>query len=198
VHLVAGGASRPPTADDVFAAVRASGASELVLLPNASQVTGVAEEAARRARADGIRVAVVPTRSPVQGLAAVAVHNPHGGFEDDVVTMAEAAAATRYAEITIAQREALTSIGICQPGDILGLIDGEVVEIGRGVVAVAFALVDRLLGVGAEIMTVLVGEGAPAGIGSLLAGHVHDRSPLTEVSTYAAGQVDHPLIIGVE
>ena len=44
---------------------------------------------------------------------------------------------------------------------MLGLIDGEVVEIGHGVARVAFALVDRLLGVGAELMTVLVGADAP-------------------------------------
>ena len=150
-----------PSTADVLAAVRATGAGEVVLLPNASQVTGIAESAADQARAEGIRATVVPTRSPVQGLAAVAVHDAARRFDDDVVAMAEAAAATRFAEVTIAQREALTSVGVCQPGDVLGLIDGEVVEIGRGLVSVAFSLVDRLLGVGVELMTVLVGSGAP-------------------------------------
>jgi dihydroxyacetone kinase-like predicted kinase len=141
---------------------------------------------------------VVPTRSPVQGLAAVAVHDPTRRFDDDVVAMAEAAAATRFAEVSIAEHESLTSAGICEAGDVLGLIDGEVVEIGRGVLAVALAVSDRLLGVGAELMTVLVGDGAHPGIGEVLRRHVQDRSPLTEVTVYDVGHLDVPLIIGVE
>ena len=194
VHGTAG----TPLVDDIAAAVRASGAAEVVLLPNAAQLTEVAAAAADRARAHGIRVTVVPTRSPVQGLAAAAVHDPARRFDDDVVAMAEAAAATRFAEVTIASEEALTSVGICQAGDVLGLIDGEVVEIGRSVVAVAFAIVGRLLGVGAELMTVLVGADAPPGVGDVVAGHVRTRSPLTEVTVYLGGQPEYPLIIGVE
>jgi DAK2 domain fusion protein YloV len=189
---------RRPSTAEVVAAMRATGAAEIVLLPNASQVTGIAEAAADEARADGIRVTVVPTRSPVQGLAAVAVHDPARRFDDDVVAMAEAAAATRFAEVTIAERESLTSVGICQEGDVLGLIDGEVVEIGRGLVAVVFAITDRLLGVGAELMTVLVGSGAPSGLGELVVRHVHERAPLTDVTFYSGGQPNYPLIIGVE
>jgi dihydroxyacetone kinase-like predicted kinase len=131
-------------------------------------------------------------------LAAIAVHDPTRRFDDDVVAMAEAAAATRHAELIIARDEALTAVGICQPGDILGLIDGEVVEIGRGMLAVAFTIVDRLLGVGAELMTVLVGAAAPPRSGELIAAHVRDRAPFTDVTVYEGGQSDHPVIIGVE
>jgi dihydroxyacetone kinase-like predicted kinase len=112
--------------------------------------------------------------------------------------MAEAAAATRFAELTIARGEALTAVGICQPGDILGLIDGEVVEIGRGLLAVAFNIVDRLLAVGAELLTVLVGAEAPPRTGALVEAHVRERSPLTDVMVYDGGQADYPVIIGVE
>lgn len=198
VWVVDAGPGRRPTAAEVAEAVRATGAADVVLLPNASNVAGVAESAVDEVRADGIQVTVVPTHSPVQGLAAVAVHDPNRRFDDDVVAMAEAAAATRYAEVGVAAAEALTSVGICQAGDVLGMIDGEVVEIGRGLVAVALALVDRLLGVGAELMTVLVGAEAPPGIGALLAEHVRRRSPLTEVTSYECGQVNYPVIIGVE
>jgi DAK2 domain fusion protein YloV len=198
VWVVDGGTGRSPSTAEVLAAVRATGAGEVVLLPNASQVTGIAESAADQARAEGIRATVVPTRSPVQGLAAVAVHDAARRFDDDVVAMAEAAAATRFAEVAIAQREALTSVGVCEPGDVLGLIDGEVVEIGRGLISVAFSLVDRLLGVGVELMTVLVGGGAPDSVGTLIVEHVQQRAPYTDVTVYPGGQPDYALIIGVE
>jgi dihydroxyacetone kinase-like predicted kinase len=197
-HVVEAEAGRLPSVDDVLAAVGTTGATEVVLLPNASRVSGVAEAAAEKARAQGTRVSVVPTRSPVQGLAAVAVHDPTRRFDDDVIAMAEAAAATRHAEVTVARSEALTAVGICQPGDILGLIDDDVVEIGRGLLAVSFTVVDRLLGVGAELMTVLVGADAPPRTGELIKAHVRDRAPFTDVTIYLGGQPDHPVIIGVE
>lgn len=198
VGVVEADAGAEPSVDDVLAAIRETGAHELVLLPNASPGTAVAEAAAERARAQGVRVSVVPTRSPVQGLAAIAVHDPARRFDDDVVAMAEAAAATRFAELTFAREAALTAVGICEPGDVLGLIDGEVVEIGRGLLAVAFNIVDRLLGVGAELMTVLIGADAPARAGDLIAAHVRERAPFTDVTVYEGGQPDYPVIIGVE
>jgi DAK2 domain fusion protein YloV len=198
VQVVEAAGDAPPSVDDVVAAVAATGARELVLLPNVARAAQVADAAAERARGHGVRISVVPTRSAVQGLAAIAVHDPARRFDDDVVAMAEAAAATRHAELTIATDEALTAVGICQPGDVLGLIDGEVVEIGRGLLAVAFNLVDRLLGVGAELMTVLVGADAPARAGELIEAHVRERAPLTDVTIYDGGQSEYPVIIGVE
>jgi uncharacterized protein len=198
VVVVEGRDGELPSMEELMAAVERADAAEYVLLPNASPARGLAEAAAERVRADGGRAAVVPTRSPVQALAAIAVHDPDRRFDDDVVAMAEAAAATRYAELAIAQDEALTAVGICQAGDVLGLIDGEVVEIGRGLLAVAFGVVDRLIGVGAELMTVIVGDDAPPRAGELIEAHVRGRSPLTDVAVYQGGRPDQPVVIGVE
>jgi DAK2 domain fusion protein YloV len=198
VQVVPDGPDDLPTVEDVVAAIVATGTRDAVVLPNAARVSGVAEAAAKHLRDAGVRVSVVPTRSPVQALAAVAVHDPARRLDDDVVAMAEAAAATRHAEVTVAGATALTAVGICQPGDTLGLIDGEVVEIGRGLLAVAFTLVDRLLRVGAELMTIVVGADAPPGAGELLRTHVRSQAPLTDVAVYAGGQRDHPVIIGIE
>jgi DAK2 domain fusion protein YloV len=198
VLVVEGADGAAPTAEDVVTAQRGADAHELVLLPDATGAREVAEAAAAQLRDCGCRVAVVPIKSPVQCLAAIAVHDAGRRFDDDVVAMAEAAAATRHAEVTIARDEALTAVGICAPGDVLGLIDGEVVAIGQGLLAVAFNLVDRLLGVGAELMTVLVGEDAPTGAGEQIEAHVRRRAPLTDVTVYRGGRTDHPVIIGVE
>jgi dihydroxyacetone kinase-like predicted kinase len=73
-----------------------------------------------------------------------------------------------------------------------------VVDIGRGAASVALALTDRILGVGAELMTVLIGAEAPAALGNLIKEHVRARSPLTEVCVYDVGQRRYPVIIGAE
>jgi hypothetical protein len=183
------------TEDEVLAELVASTAAEVVLLPNDPALTRVAARAAERARQLGREVAVVPTRSPVQGLAAVAVADPARRFGDDVIGMAEAAAATRWAEVTVAEQEALTSAGPCRPGDVLGAAEGDVVVVGRELAAVARELLDRLLSAGGEMATLLVGPD-PA-LGDAAAAHLAAAHPTVEVVRYESG-AEVPLQIGVE
>ncbi|MGI8881738.1 MAG: DAK2 domain-containing protein [Jatrophihabitans sp.] len=198
VRVVDGGVGNNPSTAEVLSAVRDCGAASVVLLPNASQVAGVADVVAEEARAEGIEVAVVPTKSPVQGLAAVAVYDPTRRFGDLVVAMAETAAATQWGEVTIAVREALTMAGRCQPGDVLGLLNGEVVEIGTDVAEVGERLLDRLLGVGGELVTILLGAEAGEELGARLTARLAEMAPLAEVAVFAGGQPSYPLLIGVE
>lgn len=48
--------------------------------------------------------------------------------------------------------------GICQAGDILGLIDGDVAVIGADVPATARTVLDRMLAAGGELVTLVLGE----------------------------------------
>jgi DAK2 domain fusion protein YloV len=198
VVVVDGGPTSNPSTAEVLAAIEGTGAAAVVVLPNSGTVTGVADAAAAAARAAGIEVAVVPTRSPVQGLAAVAVHDPSRWFGTDVIAMAEAAAATRWAEVTVAVRDALTMAGQCRAGDVLGLADGDVVLIGASVPAVACELVDRMLLLGGELMTVVLGADAGPDLGRLLERHVAATHPEVEVNVYDGRQPHYPLLLGVE
>ncbi|HTZ44496.1 MAG TPA: DAK2 domain-containing protein [Jatrophihabitans sp.] len=199
VLVVDGGPTDNPSTAEVLAGVLATGAAQVVVLPNSTAATGVAELAAEQAREQGVRVAVVPTKSPVQGLAAVAVHDGERRFGDNVIAIAEAAAATRFAEVTVAVRDAITYAGRCAAGDVLGLIDGEVVEIGSDVTAMGISLVNRLVAAGGELVTVLAGsdEGAAEATAALVA-HVRASLPFVEVTGYPGGQPHYPLLIGVE
>jgi hypothetical protein len=187
-----------PSTTEVLAAIEATGAGRVVVLPNDPDVTAVANAAAEEARAAGLRAGVVPTRSPVQGLAAMAVRDDGRRFEDDVIAMAEAAGACRAAEVTLASREALTMVGRCHPGDVLALIDGEVVMIGHDLLHTARQLLDRMLTGGGELVTVILGAGAPDGLGAALNDHLAERWPFVEVQSYEGGQPHYPLLVGVE
>lgn len=113
-----------PSIGELLDAIRATAAARVVVLPNDPNTQAVASAAAREAHALGVKVSVVPTRSPVQALAALAVRDPDRRFADDVIAMAEAAGACRYAEVCWASREALTVAGPCRPGDVLALVEG--------------------------------------------------------------------------
>ncbi|MEV7226522.1 DAK2 domain-containing protein [Polymorphospora sp. NPDC051019] len=190
-------AGRPSTGE-LLDAIRATGAIHVVVLPNDPNAQAVARAAAEEAQHLGLRVSVVPTRSPVQALAALAVRDPGRRFDDDVIEMAEAAGACRSAEVCFASREALTMAGRCQPGDVLALVEGEVHVIGTDLLATCEALLDRMLGGGGELVTMLLGADAPTGLDEALRGYAARRWPFVEVQTYDGGQPFYPLLVGVE
>jgi hypothetical protein len=141
---------------------------------------------------------VVPTKSPVQAMAAIAVRDPDRHFHDDMIAMAEAAGACRYAEVTIATKPALTVAGRCEAGDVLGLVEGDVNVIGRDLRETCLTLLDRMLGGGGELVTLVLGADAPDGLGEALVAHLAQAWPFVEVRTYDGGQPHHPLLVGVE
>jgi dihydroxyacetone kinase-like predicted kinase len=186
----------PPLA--VLAEAILAAGDEVAVLPNEPEVLALAEAAAERARDTGARIAVVPTKASVQGLAALAVHDPLRRFNDDVIAMTRAAGATRFGHLELAAQEAVTSVGLCQPGDVLGLIEDDVAMIGTGLAEVAAQMLDRMLSGGGELVTLISGCHAPAGLADVLEAHLRDRHPDVEVGVYDGGQVRSPLLIGVE
>jgi DAK2 domain fusion protein YloV len=196
--VVHGGPSASPSTGALLDAILATGAAEVVVLPNDGNVHAPAAHAAAEARAAGREVHVVPTRSPVQGLAALAVCDPARDFADDAIAMSAAASATRWAEVTTAVRDAQTSAGACRAGDVLGLVHGDVAVIGRDVGEVGYDLLRRLLDGGGELVTVVTGADCAAGLGDSLADRVRAAYPLVEAEVHAGGQPHYPLLLGVE
>ncbi|MFD1231923.1 DAK2 domain-containing protein [Pseudonocardia benzenivorans] len=188
----------PPGADELVAALAGTRARHVVLLPDDPEVTAHAERAASAARRDGQEVVVIPTSSVLQGLSALAVHDPARRPGDDVVAMAEAAAGTRTGGLLVAESEALTWVGQCAPGDVLGISDGEVVLIAPDLSVGALWLAHRMLTAGGELVTALLGADADADLGERLAEDLRRTHPEVDVLVYRGGQADYPLVLGVE
>ncbi|MEU0070494.1 DAK2 domain-containing protein [Streptomyces sp. NPDC006332] len=188
----------PPASGELVEAVRRAHAREVVLLPNDPDLRHTAAAAAAQARTEGIRVALIPTRSAVQGIAALAVHEPERRFDEDVVTMTSAAGATRYAEVVVAERQSWTMAGICQAGDVLGLIDGDVAVIGADIGATAETVLDRMLSAGGELVTLVLGDEAPASVADHLEARVRESYLAVDTVVYRGGRQGALLLIGVE
>lgn len=188
----------PPASGELVEAVRRAHAREVVLLPNDAELRHTAAAAAEQARADGVRVALIPTRSAVQGIAALAVHEPERRFDEDVVAMTSAAGATRYAEVAVAERQSWTMAGICQAGDILGLIEGDVAVIGSDITTTAESVLDRMLSAGGEMVTLVLGDEAPEAIAERLESRVREGYLAVDTVVYRGGRQGALLLIGVE
>ncbi|MGB9221838.1 MAG: dihydroxyacetone kinase, partial [Mycobacterium sp.] len=117
--------------------------------------------------------------------------------------MARAAGAARHGSVRIATESALTWAGRCYPGDGLGIAGEEVLIVATDAAGAAIGLIDLLLASGGDLVTVLLGAGIATdadatAVGDILAEHVHDNHPGTELVTYRTGHRGDALLIGVE
>ncbi|WP_308252418.1 DAK2 domain-containing protein [Pseudonocardia sp. KRD291] len=184
------------SARTVADAVAATGVAHVVVLPCDGDRRAVAEAAVPLV--EGTEVVVVPSVSVLQGLSALAVHDPDRRAGDDVVAMAEAAAGTRTGGLMVSETEALTWAGRCQPGDVLGVSDGEVVLIAPDLAVGALWLAHRMLTPGGELVTALLGAAAPDSLGVSLAEDLWRTHPEVDVVVHRGEQQDFPLVLGVE
>ena len=169
------------------------------MLPNDADSVRVAEIAARTAETDeGLTVSVIPTHAQVQGLAALAVHEPGRSFEHDVLEMTATARHARHGAVTIAARQAITMAGPCEPGDVLGVIAGDFAVVGDDLDTVAADVLDRLLGGGGELVTIVAGAEDADGLAARAASYVEERHPHVDVVVYDGGQERYPLLMSVE
>ena len=127
-------------------AIRRTGAPSVVVLPNDSASTSASPRPRPRpppaTTGAGGRL---PTRRQVQGLAALAVHDPppvrRRRRRDDRGGRGDAGTARSRSPTA----EAITTAGLCQPGDVLGLVDGDFAVVGADLRRGRLEVVDRLL-----------------------------------------------------
>jgi DAK2 domain fusion protein YloV len=196
--VVRGGPGRRPSTGDLLEAVVTAGTDEVVLLPNDRDSIPASEAAAQTARQEhDLRVAVIPTNAQVQGLAALAVHEPGRTFEADVLEMTAAARHARSGAVTVAVRRAMTTAGPCEPGDVLGAVEGDFVVVGADLFTVATDVLELLLGGGGEMVTLLAGADG-RDLADRCAAHLAATRPTVDVVVYDGGQERYPLLVGVE
>ncbi|MCL8026595.1 DAK2 domain-containing protein [Nocardioides bruguierae] len=198
--VVEGDPGRLPSTGQLLEAIRHAGTEQVVVLTNGEDVVRSAQVAASTAQeATGVRVAVVPTRAQVQGLAALAVHDPGRGFSADVREMTATARQVRDGAVTVAARPAMTMAGPCEPGDVLGVVAGDFAVVGADLHEVAVDVAGRLLAQGGELLTVVAGaDEVSGGAAERIAAWAERHHPLVEVLVYDGGQERYPLLLSVE
>lgn len=193
---------RPSVRDvmDVLMRAHDGGAEEMIILPSDRDSLAATHEAVRqfdRHRTRDVAVAVVPTESVVQSLAALAVHEPNRGFAATLSAMDEAASDTVYAGVTRASRAGMHAGMRVEAGQVIGVVQGDVMIVGDDITQVGVDVLAHLLSDDTEIVTVIAGSGFPAARVADVVAAVADRHPDLEVEVIEGGQPAWPLIMGV-
>jgi DAK2 domain fusion protein YloV len=192
-RVVEGGQSMNPSTADLLEAVEATGAEEVVLLPDNPNVVLAAEQAARLA---GRPVEVVPTRSLQAGLAALVAFNPERSAEENAAEMSASLQGLATGEVTVASRDASVDGVAAKEGEFLGLLNEKALAAGQSFPEVARAVAEGLLAEPRDLLTLVTGRDAPPLNG--LVDELAERHPGLEIDVQEGGQPHYPLLLSAE
>ncbi len=103
-HVVSGGQTMNPSAEDIVAAVRGVHAKNVIILPNNSNIVMTAQQAAIILE-DEINVIVIPSKTIPQGLSACIMFNPEVDLDENVAEMQEAIKNVKTGQVTFAIKD---------------------------------------------------------------------------------------------
>jgi DAK2 domain fusion protein YloV len=192
-RVLEGGQTMNPSTKEIVDAIEATPATEVLVLPNNSNVILAAEQAVALASKP---VRVIPSRSVQAGLAAIVRYLPGLTAAENEAAMLEALEGVATGEVTIASRDVELDGVAVRKGSYLGLAEGEAVASSSDFDDVACAVVDRLLGNGREVLTLLTGEDEPELTGILR--RLQEAHPDVELDVQPGGQPHYPLLLAAE
>jgi DAK2 domain fusion protein YloV len=188
--VIEGGQGENPSAADLAGAVEETGSSAVVLLPNNKNIVPTAAQVSELVEA---KTYVVPTTNLAAGLAVMVGYDAEGEPDEVVEEMCEISDSLRVGEVTRSVRDARIGDREVPEGAYIGFLDGDLMAVENGVCQTALVLVRKIVGDGADILTLLKGEElAEAELERILDG-IRELDDDLEVETRDGGQPLYPL-----
>ena len=192
--IVEGGQSMNPSTADILAAVDATSAPGVVVLPNNANVILSAEQAAAHA----VKPVLVGRNAldPGRGRSDGRLRRHARGARTTQPRWQTRSPASPPARSPPPRARCSSSGLAVDEGAFLGLLEGEPVAGGQAFDEVAAAVVARLLAEPREVLTLLTGESAPPLNGLL--GRIAESHPEVEVDVQDGGQPHYHLLLSAE
>ena len=194
--VVVGGQTMNPSTEDFINAMEEIRAERIIILPNNTNIILAARQAAEVASRP---VAVVPTKSIPQGLAAMLNYSPDEEDIDQLAGSMEAAIDTvKTGQVTFAVRDSVFDGKPIAEGNILGIADGKIVTVEDNIEETALNLVDHMLDETSEIITLFYGEDVSRDQAEQVAASLENAHPDCDVELHSGGQPLYFFIIAIE
>jgi DAK2 domain fusion protein YloV len=194
--IVLGGQTMNPSVQEIVQAVEMVPSQKIILLPNNKNIILAASQVQSLTSKE---IAVIPSRTMPQGIAALIAFNYEGGMEENVKAMEEAIATVKTVEITEAARSTRLQGLKIKKGQAIAIVDDEkLVAVGDNTDDVLFEAIDKA-GIGsAEVVTLYYGDDVEAAQAEQIVQKVRDKHPEKQVEMVSGGQPHYRYIVSLE
>ena len=193
--VVQGGQSMNPSTEDLLNACKDVPAPNVIILPNNKNIIMAAEQVKELCDK---QVAVLPTHSVMEAIAALIAYDPDGELQEILTVMQEEMQKITYAEVTHAVRDSGVSGLDIEAGNVIGLIDGKISKKGNSEEEVVMALLQEMIHEDSELITFLYGNGLEEAQAETFQKKIMGLYPQCEVEMHFGGQPHYSYFISVE
>lgn len=155
-HVVSGGQSMNPSTDDIYEAIMATPAKNVVVLPNNKNIVMAAQQAV--GMVDDRKVHVVKTKTIAQGITALVNYDEDSSVKENVDVMKECIADVVTGQITFAARDSEFGGKKIKEGEIIGLNNGRLCVCEKTPQKALIKLCKEIIKKNASFVTLIYGE----------------------------------------
>ena len=195
-NIVSGGQTMNPSTEDILAAVQATPAKNVFVLPNNKNIVMAAQQAAEIADRN---VIVIPSRTVPQGISAMLAYDPDADVNSNTETMNEALSSVATGQVTFAARDSDFDGHKIKEGELLAMKEGKMIYTGKDMDLICGRLAKALVSKDTSMVTVYYGEDISAEQAEEIRKVIESKLPSTiEVAAVYGGQPVYYFIISAE
>lgn len=153
-YIIPGGQTMNPSTEEIVKSIEKVNAENIFILPNNKNIIMSATQAAELSEKN---VVVIPTKSIPQGITCVTMFNPDGDVEENLEVMKESIESVISASITYAVRDTEMDGIEIKEGNILGLVEGKIKEVGSEIYDVSEKLLEKIVDEDKSLITLFYG-----------------------------------------
>ena len=194
-YVIEGGQTMNPSTQDMLEAVDKINAEHIFILPNNKNIIMAANQAAEISDKD---IRVIPTTSIPQGVACATVFNPDSDVEDNFNELQSAIETVKTGSVTYAVRDTEIDGIEIKEGNMLGLIEGKIKEVGEDNQKVALKVLDDMVDEDSELITVYYGSEVSEEEAEQFSNTLEEKYEDFDIQVYKGNQPLYYFLLSVE
>lgn len=196
-NVVSGGQSMNPSTDDIYEAVMATPAKNVVVLPNNKNIILAAEQTVPMVT--DRNVVIVPTRTIPQGMTAMLNFDPEISAESNAQLMMDSAQNVGTGLVTFAARSSEFGGKKIKEGDIIALENGKLTITEKSAVKALIKLAKNMVNRDTSFITLIYGEDVSEEDANTAYEELRDKfGSRTDISLVKGDQPVYYFILSVE
>lgn len=193
--VIEGGQTMNPSTQDILDSINKINAENIFVLPNNKNILMAALQAVELSDKN---VIVIPSKTIPQGVTAVTMFNAEASVEENENTLKEAIKNVATASVTYAVKDTEADGNIIKEGNILGLVEQKIKEVGTDIYKVCEDIIDSMITEDSELVTIFYGEDCISSEVEEFISTLEDKYPDIDIQHYNGKQPLYYFIASVE
>ncbi|WML35130.1 DAK2 domain-containing protein [Clostridium sp. OS1-26] len=193
--VIEGGQTMNPSTQDILECINKINAENIFVLPNNKNIIMAANQAAEISDKN---VNVIATKTIPEGITAVTVFNPDLSVDDNIQAMEQGVDIVKTGSVTYAVRDTEMDGKTIKEGNILGLVEGKIQDVGEDIFEVCENIISSMVDDDSELITVFYGQDCEEEKVKEFIENIQEKYENADVQYYNGHQPLYYFIVSVE